>query len=81
VNDADLVALLLVVADSLERQKQGGSAGVLRTAARRIATGEQSDGCERCGKPLEQKPTGRPRRFCSEPCRRRKRVGIAKMAA
>lgn len=28
------------------------------------------DRCRRCGKPLEQKPTGRPRIWCSDACRK-----------
>jgi hypothetical protein len=26
--------------------------------------------CERCGKPLEQLPRGRPRRYCTDSCRK-----------
>jgi predicted metalloprotease len=81
VNDADLAALVLVIADSIERQDQAESAGVLRQAARRIVTGEGSaEGCERCGSPIERKATGRPRRYCSERCRR-KRAGNASLVA
>lgn len=29
-----------------------------------------ADGCEGCGVALVQKPTGRPRKWCSEACRR-----------
>jgi hypothetical protein len=81
MSDGDLVRLLLVVADSLERQNQAGSAGLLRRAARRIAADEASEGCERCGAPLQRRPTGRPRRFCSERCRRRKGAGKLKVVA
>jgi hypothetical protein len=81
VNDADLVRLLSLIADSLERQNQAASGGLVRQAARRIATEESSEGCERCGKPLVQPVTGRPRRFCSERCRRTKRAGKPTVAA
>ena len=29
----------------------------------------RADVCAHCGEPLEHKPTGRPRRFCSTRCR------------
>jgi hypothetical protein len=51
------------------------TAGAIRVAARRIseleATATLPDACERCGARLDQKPRGRPRRFCSERCRRK----------
>ena len=64
--------MLAFVADSLERQGQFASASLVRWAHRRIVLGEPpTAGCERCGEPLDQKPTGRPRRWCSERCRKR----------
>jgi len=81
LSNADLARLLVVFADSIEASGTR-SVGFLREAARRIATGEaQGGGCERCGAPIEQKPTGRPRRFCSERCRRRKDAGKSIVAA
>ena len=81
LSDRDLARLLVVFADSIEASGTR-SVGFLREAARRIATGEAQDGgCERCGEPLEQKSTGRPRRFCSERCRRRKDAGKSIVAA
>jgi hypothetical protein len=84
MNDDDLVPLLLLAADSIERQQQTATAGIMRRAARKLAEllvdEPSTDRCERCGKPLEQKPTGRRRRFCSERCRRQ-RVGIVTMAS
>lgn len=47
---------------------------VLRRAARLLLTGQTPDteeGCRRCGRPLEQKPRGRPRKWCSDRCRRK----------
>lgn len=75
MNDADLARFLSLIADSLEGQNQATSGGILRQAARRIVelteiVGEVG-GCERCGIPLKRKSTGRPRRFCSERCRKR----------
>jgi hypothetical protein len=48
--------------------------GLLRRAARLLldVPGETT-GCAGCGAHVEQPPTGRPRRWCSERCRRRRR--------
>jgi hypothetical protein len=71
---ADLVAALLFVAEDLDRRGYA-LAGAVRQGARRVAELEAltpgPDGCKRCGKPLDQKPTGRPRQWCSERCRRK----------
>jgi hypothetical protein len=62
----DLPRLVLAVADSLARQSQTASAGVLRVAARRLAElADPAPGtCEGCGAPLIQPVRGRPRRWC-----------------
>lgn len=85
LNDADLAALLCVVAGSLERQGQPSSGGVLRNAARRLLelsastpSPVRADGCAGCGAALVQQATGRRRRWCSERCRKRvRKVSIA----
>jgi hypothetical protein len=76
VNDRELAALLLAVADSFESRDAGSSVGIIRIAARRLAELERqaawsgAGGCEWCGAELEQPGTGRPRRFCSDAHRR-----------
>jgi hypothetical protein len=76
----DLAGVLLYIANDLEARLYPYS-GAIRRGAARIkeleATAPTVDTCSRCGKPIDQKPLGRPRRFCSESCRRRKRVGNA----
>ena len=73
--DADLARLGLRLADELERRLGVVSAGVVRALARRVQLGPtpRPDGCAGCGAPLEHPPTGRPRKWCSERCRRRAR--------
>jgi hypothetical protein len=72
---SDLVAALLFVAEDLDRRSYP-FAGAVRQGARRITeleglhTSNGSD-CERCGAPLNQPRTGRPRKWCSESCRRK----------
>lgn len=72
----DLARHLAFVAGDLD-QRHYPYAGVVRQAARLLA--EQpariADGCRGCGTPLKQPDTGRPRVWCSERCRRRKRAG------
>jgi predicted nucleic acid-binding Zn ribbon protein len=76
----DFVATLLWVASDLDRRSYP-FAGAIRQGACRIseleAIAPAPDACERCGAPIDRKPRGRPRRFCSERCRRRKTVGNA----
>jgi ribosomal protein L37AE/L43A len=71
----DLVVTLLWLAEDLEKKHYPFS-GAIRQGARRIAELEaiapSPHGCRRCGKPLVQRSTGRPRVWCSERCRRRK---------
>jgi hypothetical protein len=71
---ASLAEALLWVASDLDRRSYP-FAGAIRQGARRIseleARAPANDGCKRCGKPLDQKPTGRPRQWCSERCRRK----------
>jgi hypothetical protein len=71
----EFVSVLLFVAQDLEERHAYQYAGAIRVAARRIseleATATLPDACERCGARLDQKPRGRPRRFCSERCRRK----------
>jgi hypothetical protein len=81
VNDADLAALLLVVARSIELRGTVEGAGLCRQAAQRllelsaaladrggdVASGER---CLRCGVAIQQKATGRHRKWCSDKCRR-----------
>jgi hypothetical protein len=77
---ADLATAILFVADDLERRGYP-FAGAVRQAARRLTELEPlhaTNGCELCGRPLDQKRFGRPRRWCSERCR--KRGGNAKLS-
>jgi hypothetical protein len=73
---ADLVQVLLFIADDLEERGYAFS-GAVRQGARRVAELEATmsvdapNTSERCGKPLERRPTGRPRKWCSERCRRK----------
>lgn len=69
MTDAELVRLLGVLADALEPTR---SAGLVRLAARRIATATpdpEPDRCP-CGAAIVQPETGRRRRWCSARCRR-----------
>jgi hypothetical protein len=72
---AKLAGILLWVAQDLEERHAYQYAGAVRQGARRIAELEATEPgpneCERCGARLDQKPLGRPRRFCSERCRKR----------
>jgi hypothetical protein len=67
MNDPD-IRLLLLIADSLDRQQQTGSAGVIRRAARRLAElqtdAPDTDVCAGCGSEIVQPRTGRRRRWC-----------------
>ena len=75
MNEATKLARLLV--DLADEERARRYRPVMRRAARLLVTGQASaadGGCARCGKPLEQKPRGRPRKWCSERCRRKIRV-------
>jgi hypothetical protein len=69
----ELVSALLFVAEDLDGRMYP-FAGAVRAGARRIAeleaTAPKPDTCERCGGPIDRKPRGRRRRFCSERCRK-----------
>lgn len=68
MTDADLCRLLVVVADSLERDGLPNFAGAVRQGARRIAElpveAIGPDRCPGCDAPILQPQTGRPRRWC-----------------
>jgi hypothetical protein len=68
VTDAELCRLLVVVADSLERDGRLSFPGLIRQAARRIAelqvVESGPDHCPGCGELIVQPPTGRPRQWC-----------------
>lgn len=69
------VRTLTWVAEDLDRIGHPG-AGVVRQAARLVATADDDDadgdrGCAECGAALPQRATGRPARFCSPRCRKR----------
>jgi len=68
--DAELVRLLLVVANALERDGLLSFPGLIRQAARRIAelqvVESGPDRCPGCGDPIVQPRTGRPRRWCGD---------------
>jgi endogenous inhibitor of DNA gyrase (YacG/DUF329 family) len=71
----DLVSVLLWVAQDLEERHGYQYSGAVRMAARKIreleTTAPGPDACERCGTPIDQKPLGRRRRYCTERCRKR----------
>jgi predicted nucleic acid-binding Zn ribbon protein len=73
---ADLATVLVFVASDLDARGYV-YAGALRQAARRlreleaVMNARTSGRCERCGAPLKQRPTGRPRKWCSKACRRK----------
>jgi hypothetical protein len=63
----NIVRVMVHLADDLERRAYP-MAGVLRQLAREVATLDEAadvseDGC-RCGAPIVQPRTGRPRKFC-----------------
>ncbi len=70
----DLARLLARVAAELD-ERGYSRAGVVRRAARALLDGPETEpgGCRGCGGPLPTSPKGRPRQWCSEPCRRRHR--------
>jgi endogenous inhibitor of DNA gyrase (YacG/DUF329 family) len=75
----DLVAALLYVADDLDKRGYP-LAGAVRQGARKLAEAEaiapSVDACPGCGNPIPRNPRGRPRRWCSERCRKRGRNAI-----
>ena len=80
--NADEVRLLLVVADTLERQSLVNQAGIVRRAARELAqrpdTG-QPESCLNCGGALVQPARqGRRRKWCTRPECERSRKGRTK---
>lgn len=70
----DLARTLAVVAGDLDRRGYM-YAGTVRQAARALLAVDQDEpgGCRGCGAPLPYAGRGRPRVWCGEPCRRRKR--------
>jgi hypothetical protein len=69
----DIARQLGFVAADLDRRHYP-YAGVLRQAARvLLGVDQDTSGCRGCGRPLDQPPTGRRRRWCGERCRRRHR--------
>lgn len=72
---ATLAEVLLWVAQDLEERHAYQYAGAIRVAARQLTELEKCaparGACEQCGARLDQKPLGRPRRFCSDRCRKR----------
>ena len=73
----DLVSVLLWVAQDLEERHGYQYAGAIRRGAARLqaieatAIDRDPNSCARCGAPLKQRSTGRPRKWCSESCRRK----------
>jgi hypothetical protein len=81
----DLIRLLNASADRLdEKHPMSFTAWLLREAARAAICDRDEDdapqheGCPTCGKPIQQPPTGRRRRFCSDPCRKNHRRNATK---
>lgn len=82
-DDADLIRLGNLAADVLALRGAADMADVVRNLARRVhelRDGPEPDppesldaGCRGCGRPLEQPAVGRPRVWCSPPCRERHR--------
>jgi hypothetical protein len=73
---ADLVQVLLFIASDLDARSYAYSGAIRRAAALlqqlQAATAIGApDTCARCGRPLEQRPTGRPRKWCNDRCRRK----------
>jgi len=72
---ASLAEILAWVAQDLEERHAYQYAGAIRVAARRLIELEKvaptPNTCEQCGARFDQKSLGRPRRFCSERCRKR----------
>lgn len=75
---ANMARLTSVIADDLERRRYQGAPGV-RRAARMLmelaplAAATGTPRCDGCGAELVQTGRGRPRKWCSESCRRRHR--------
>lgn len=51
-------------------EELGLSEGAVRRRITRLGLAARRDTCMRCGEPIEQPATGRPRKFCSDWCRR-----------
>jgi predicted nucleic acid-binding Zn ribbon protein len=71
---AKLARLAIAVADDLDHRGYGGAPAVRRIAqaltelsVADVLTDDTA--CPRCGKPVNQAPTGRPRVYCSTSCR------------
>jgi hypothetical protein len=65
--------MLAWIASDLEG-RQLAYAGFVRQCARDLAAtprpSSDDDTCPRCGDPIRRKTTGRPRKWCSDPCRK-----------
>jgi hypothetical protein len=58
-----------LIADDLDAKGYAWT-GALRQAVRLLHTDDGRPRCERCGQPLDVADTGRPRRFCTDRCRK-----------
>jgi hypothetical protein len=74
-NPRDLAKVLLVLAEALERQGAGvNGLGIIRRSASFLASlpePSHEPTCPACGGAVGRPARGRPRVYCSVPCRRR----------
>ena len=74
-NPRDLATVLLVLADALERQGAGvNGVGIIRRSAAFLVSlpvPQPGPTCPACAGPVARPARGRPRVYCSVPCRRR----------
>lgn len=70
----ELARLLVVLGDVMERRGSDASSGIVRRAARLLATMPApitADACPSCGETVVQPERGRHRVYCSTLCKRR----------
>lgn len=74
MTDLDLARLLAKTAAVLD-QRGDPLGGIVRRGARALLDGPapSAGGCRGCGGPVPVRATGRPRVWCGEACRRKRR--------
>jgi hypothetical protein len=80
-DDVQLARDLGVAAAEMRADGHRYAGGITRAAQRFMALAMQQDpdpppseACRRCATPIVQKPTGRPRLYCSDRCRKGRRT-------